>query len=317
MRLLVGISLALVAACSGGTNDRTTPTSENRQLSSPGQARQAIGVNSVLWPNEPAGYIHFGTMTGDAIPTTTGYTTPTGYVGKWKVFAGLPNNISLTTDASAPGDSNLITFAYPESLTVGSAPFDISFQPTDGVQRKALYFGAIFRIRSGGSDTTKYANQATGTKWLSYLGAVEALGSSSHNNFWFLLRPGGTRSSFHFDMKDGTGGSIITFPPNRDASNIIVVGDWIRFETVIELNTINTADGRWRVWLTNLTLNPTGPATLVHDSTSMMWRVTGAAQWFYGSDLWNFNPTWGGSNLPNKPQDDWFDVMEVRFSGTT
>lgn len=317
MRSLVTLGLVVVAACADGKpGSDKTPTSENHASAVAASQRQA-GVNSALWPNEPAGYTNFGRMTGNAIPTTSGYTTPTGYVGKWKVMAGL-SNISLTDDAAAPGDTNLITFQYPSGFGDGQAPFDVSFQPTDGVQRKALYFGAIFRIRSGGTDTTVYENHSAGTKWLSFLGAVEPMGSSAHNNFWFLMIPGNTRSTFHFNMKSKVApAGVINYAPNLDASNIIVVGHWIRFETVIELNTIDSTDGRWRVWLTDLTQNPSGPATLVHDSTSMKWRITGAAQWFYGSDLWNFDPTWGGDNGSTKAQTDWFDMVEARFSGTT
>lgn len=243
-----------------------------------------------VYPNEPPGFIRFLEHSLNVLPSGTN-----GSFGSWYNNGG--PRFSIVNEASAPQSaSSVANVIYPAGWDGGFPP--AQFGHESETQRGAMYFS--MRMRILGSD---YENHPVFTK-IGFFGYGRVPSGAYNEGFWVLKSPTSSRiqSSLLLEFRQQ---NHVTrnFDQNVVSTPLFTVGPWHQIELLAELNTINVANGKVKIWLDGV---------LILSYSDVVFRNTANPAGFRS---WKFDPTYGGIANPKSRQDIW-QVDHVYVSGT-
>jgi hypothetical protein len=246
----------------------------------------ASATSGGAYPNQPSGFVPIAEFSAagllpDQQATCGGY----GIVaGCWYRFS---SNLSLTTDASAPkSPGSVLQYVWPAGLPVGSSAGMLGgWSAASGGEGGQDQYSQIYEsgwIRLVG---TTFEAPDAGMKLLGYWGVGQGNDSTRVANQVYSMISGGTRSAFTLDIRQ-QGPVSRSMMQNVNGGALLVVGQWIRYEILMKLNTIGVANGTLKVWLNG---------QLTHSYSDVTWRTSSAPTGFYGR---RWDPIWGGAGTP-------------------
>jgi hypothetical protein len=252
-------------------------------------------------PNEPAGFVRFAEHNMSSLPSYP--KTLGGLAGSWFGFPqNDPDLVIVNPDTSAPASPPLtIRTRFPAGLPGGNAPVDMGGWDAAGSgatgQKSKVYTSMWIKLL--GND---YENHPVITK-MGFIAYALSPSAAQNQGVWQLKGTGQQTIGRAFAVQFGQQGPLTrVISQNASGGNVMTVGVWHHWETLMELNTLGEADGVLKWWVDGV---------LVMDYSDIEYIVPGSTNHFHG---WKWNPTWGGTCCV-RTRDDYFAIDHVYISG--
>jgi len=294
----------------------------NINLASQGSTLQNIvsGTPSLIFPgqpnpNEPPGFTRFAE-----------------YNFTDKVLHGIGNSNGQEIDGCIwkwnPGDGNMLPIQDPTAPFSPQSVMDYSFpvgQPSgsgaglyqlwdlcgESINTSFSKFYLSTRIKLAGGalgDQPDWEGHHVLTKFMGYTGnGRNSQGATPTNFIGNMIGSGNESDRFRTNFAIQCIQQDITsraFPTNTGLTpNRIIVGQWHHIEWLMEIGTINVADGTFKYWLDGV---------LIMDYSDVLWHTTAFPSGFWGR---RFDPVWGGQGTVPKSRQDHIYLDHEYMSG--
>src|SRR5687768_10692444 len=227
------------------------------------------------YPNLPVGLNQLYQYDGNVLPSFETTTTTGMALGYGNRFGG---GTSIVSDATAPIDaSSVFRFTYGVGLSPGTSGGQANVWGTHNprVPTDEYYEAIWIKIVGNG---TNFENPGTSPwKFNGFWGVGEPVGGYSGGMFALL------EASNDLGNSPGTNNKLSTtfgMSVSRQSSSSelvrrihggnLTVGKWYRIEYYFRINTMGSANGLMKVWITNVT--DSGSASLVINISNMLYR---------------------------------------------
>ena len=223
-------------------------------------------------------------------------------LGTWENDADhAGRNMALRSDPSAPASPpGVIVTRYPQGWTAGRGPVYWNGWDSAGSlagQKRAVYLSLWMKL-----DGESFETAPVGTK-LGFIGYGQNPRIGANQGF-FILK-GGAHATIRRVFQLGF------FQQNHVARNLgqnanngpgMTAGRWHHWEVVLRLNTIDRADGAFRMWVDD---------RLIMDHDDVVYVTAKQPNGFF---MYTWNPTWGGYGA-TKTREDRILIDQVYLSG--
>jgi hypothetical protein len=267
-------------------------------------ANITINAGTAGYTNQPSGFGRIAELSASGLlpdqrDTCSGY----GIIaGCWYRYDA---SLSLATDATAPqSPSSVLQYTWPAGLPIGtSAGMFGGWSGASGGEGTGDQYSRVYESGWIKLVGTSFEAPDPGMKLLGYWGVGQANDPSRVANQIYGFINGGTHSSFTLQICQQNQVSRC-MSQNVNGSPLLVVGQWVHYEILMTLNSVDVSDGGLKVWIN-------GQQT--HNYSNVMWRTSGSPTGFYGR---RWDPIWGGmGNPPTKTKTDRMLVDHVYISG--
>jgi hypothetical protein len=252
--------------------------------------------------NQPSGFSPIAEWAATSMmPMSTGATSGYGVIsGKWYRWYN-SNGTGSHSDGAAPkSSSGTLRFRLPAGMKPGSSYGMISgWSTTSGAEYAKVYESGWIKIPSSNFEVH---GPSAGVKMLGFW-AVGAKGTAGNQLFGWA-RGIGTNPVTKFTMELRQQ-NIVTrnLVPNVDTRALFTAGPWHRYEILMEINSIGSANGKFQMWWNGIK---------THNYTNVVYRTSAYPAKFFGRKL---DPIWGGAGGSNKSREDRILFDHLYMSG--
>lgn len=268
-------------------------------------------------PNQPVGYTRFAEHDCLVIPIGSPNGSATGLDGIWGFPSGSQDNDiesfdPLTYGLTAPsGNSRVWRVRYPTNQNIGQSSIKI-FGWDNSITGTATGYSSLYWrwwVYFYGNGTNFHFG-VTQIKPFGYLGygRLPANGAVGNDLYWVAgVSTVGDKTSFSLDTRQQ--GNVTRDIPGQVQ---VQIGQWYLMEGAATLNTLGSANGTLKQWLTPLN---TGVANLWCNRSDMTWITTSNTQKFW---KWHWANIYGGGGSGNGGCRPEYYLMDAPyFSGVT
>ena len=286
------------------TTDTTGPTTA-APVPTTSSTLSSLGVVSTALTNQPAGFTRIAEWAASGMmPLNTLVTSGYGILaGKWARWWG---GTSLASDASAPKSPNGgLQFTYPAGQQPGTSPGMVSMWSTTGSEEYSkVYESGWVKVPSANFEQ-QYV--AMGFKMLGYWAVAKKPGPNSQIFGWAHGLTKNPVSSFQLMLGQQVLNATSTIHrdlwPNVDSRPLMTCGAWHHYETLMEINTLGQANGKFKMWVDGI---------MTHNYSNVVWRTTAYPAKFFGRKI---DPVWGGTGGSAKTRTDRVIFDHIYISG--
>jgi hypothetical protein len=253
--------------------------------------------------NQPSGFTPIAEWAASAMmPMNTGYTSGYGIIsGKWARWYNSAGTQSASDGSAPKSSSQTVSFLLPAGLAPGTSYGMMSMWSTTSSQEYSKVYESGW-IKVPTSNFEEHL-PSLGLKMLGFWAVGRKPSSNSQLYGW--VHGSGTKnpvSAFQFALGQQ---QIVTrmLWPNVNSSFLFTCGTWHRYEIVMEINTIGSANGKFKMWWDGVQ---------THNYSNVVYRTAAYPAKFYGRKI---DPIWGGAGGPNKSRSDRFLIDHLYISG--
>jgi hypothetical protein len=308
-RLLVFL-FGLAAACQADDPtgaDLTTAAAEPVDATTTGtdlnsDVAPSFAVSTAL-TNQPSGFSRIAEWAASSMMplstyATSGYGVLSGKWARWYKSSGT----SGKSDASAPKTSSgTLQFTWPAGLSPGTAAGGVTgWATTDGTEYSKIYESGWVKIPSSSFEVH---GPSLGLKMFGFWAVGNKQNSGGANQLigWTQATTNpATKLRFVLMQQNFITRNLW---PNVNTGYLFIPGTWHRYEILMEINSIGSANGKFQMWWNG---------TKTHNYTNVTYRTSTYPAKFFAR---KWIPIWGGAGGPNKSRTDNLLVDHIYISG--
>jgi hypothetical protein len=252
--------------------------------------------------NQPSGFSRIAEWSSSSMmPMYTWVTSGYGILGgRWGRFYN-SNGTSARSESTAPKSaSGTLQFRLPKGMAPGSSYGMVgAWSTTSGAEYSKIYEAGWIKIPSSNFEVH---GPSAGVKMLGFW-AVGQKPSSGNQLFGWARGIGSNPvSKFTLELRQQ---NIVTrnLYQNVDTRALFTAGTWHRYEILMEVNSIGSANGKFQMWWNGIK---------THNYTNVVYRTSSYPAKFFGRKL---DPIWGGAGGPNKTREDKILFDHIYISG--
>jgi hypothetical protein len=241
--------------------------------------------------NQPSGFTRIAEWAATSMmplntPTASGYGILAGRWARWYNATGT----GARSESNAPKSSTgTLQFRLPAGMKPGGSYGLVSgWSTTSSQEYSKIYESGWIKIPSSNFEVH---GPSAGLKMLGLWAVGKKPSSNNQLAGWTRGIGSNPVTKFTFELRQQ---NIVTrnLYPNVDTRALFTAGTWHRYEILMEINSIGSANGKFQMWWNGIK---------THNYTNVVYRTSTYPAKFFGRKL---DPVWGGAGGPNKTRED-------------